>query len=134
MMCRKFVMVAMVLISAAMMAASTRAQGPAHGRVEPARDEALEVQAKHNLDVAKWYLEKRKAYEGARDRLQEILDAYPDFSRSDEVLFLLGEIHVKMEKRDKATEYFSKLLKEYPNSEFAKRAQTRLDELKADPR
>lgn len=108
------------------------AQGPGKP-IEASRDPALEIAAKHNLEVARWYLIKRKAYEGARDRLQEIIDTHPDFSRMDEVLFLMGEAHVKLGKNEKAADYYGKLLKSYPDSEFAKKARERLDELKAGP-
>ena len=108
------------------------AQGPGKP-IEAPRDAAKEIAAKHNLDVARWYLTKRKAYEGARDRLQEIMDSYPDFSRMDEVVFLMGEASLKLKKNDKAVEYYNGLLKVYPESEFAKRAHERLDELKAEP-
>ena len=65
------------------------AQGPGKP-IEPPRDAALEIAAKHNLEVARWNFTKRKAYEGARDRLKEIIDTYPEFSRMDEVIFLMG--------------------------------------------
>jgi len=107
------------------------AQGPGKP-IEAPRDQALEIASKHNLDVARFSVTKRKAYEGARDRLQEILDTYPDFSRMDEVVFLMGEVHFRLKKPEKAAEYFSKLLKEYPESEFSKRAQARMDELKGE--
>jgi tetratricopeptide (TPR) repeat protein len=110
----------------------TLAQGPGKP-MNPSRDPTMEIAAKHNLDVARWYLTKRKAYEGARDRLQEIIDTYPDFSRMDEVIFLMGEAHLKLNKNDKAAEYYSKLLKIYPDSEFAKKARARLDEFKTEP-
>jgi outer membrane protein assembly factor BamD (BamD/ComL family) len=90
----------------------------------------MEVAAKHNLDIARWYLTKRKAYAGARDRLQEIIDTYPDFSRIDEVIFLMGEAYMKLGKDEKAGEFFNKLLKDYPSSEFVKKARSRLDEVK----
>jgi Ca-activated chloride channel family protein len=106
-------------------------QGPARGPLHPPRDPAMEIAAKHNLEVARWYFSKRKAYEGARDRLQEIIDTYPDFSRMDEVLYLMGEIHLKLNKPDKAADYYRKLLKDHPGSEFAKKSRERLDELKA---
>ena len=51
----------------------------------------------------------------------------------DEVVFLLGEASLKLKKNDKAVEYYNGLLKAYPESEFAKRAHERLDELKAEP-
>ena len=114
-------------------ATSALALGPARGRIEPPRDEAMEVQAKHNLEVARWYITKRKAYEGAIDRLQEIIDTYADFSRMDEVVFLMGEANLKLGKKDKAEDFYNKLLKVYPDSEFAKKTRARLDELKVEP-
>src|SRR5262245_115478 len=91
-----------------------QAQGPVKGRVEAPRDEALEIEAKHNLEVARYYVTRRKAYTGAIDRLQEIIDSHPDFSRMDEVLFLMGEAHIKLNKSEKAEAYYNKLLKDYP--------------------
>src|SRR5215212_6427973 len=100
--------IARMLIFAFLLTASIAgaafAQGPARGRIEPTRDETLEITAKHNLEIARWYLTKRKAYEGARDRLQEIIDTYPDFSRMDEVVFLMGEAHLKLGKNEKAAD------------------------------
>jgi outer membrane protein assembly factor BamD (BamD/ComL family) len=112
---------------------TAHAQGPGKPLESP-RDPAREIAAKHNLDVARWSMTKRKAYEGARDRLEEIVDTYPEFSHMDEVLFLLGEIYFKTEKIDKATDSYSKLVKDFPDSEFAKKARVRLDELKAEPK
>jgi tetratricopeptide (TPR) repeat protein len=108
------------------------AQGPTRGPVEPPRDAAMEITAKHNLEIARWYITKRKAYEGARDRLQEIIDAYPEFSRMDEVMFWMGEVSLKLKKNDKAEEFYNKLLKAYPASEFAKKSRERLEELKVE--
>lgn len=105
-------------------------QGPSRGRLEGIRDEALEIQAKHNLEVARWYLTRRKAYDGARDRLKEIVETYPEFSKIDEVYFLLGESFVKLDKNEDAVEYYDKVVKEYPGSQFAKKAKEQLDRLK----
>ena len=127
----KFVATRLLLTALVLTFPVAMAQGPSKPMTPP-RDSTMEVAAKHNLDVARWYLVKRKAYEGARDRRQEIIDTYPEFSRIDEVVFLLGEAHLKLKKTDKANEYYSKLLKEYPDSEFAKKARERLDEMKAE--
>ncbi|MEK6300102.1 MAG: tetratricopeptide repeat protein [Acidobacteriota bacterium] len=120
---------AMISLSAANIAA----QGPARGPVDTVRDPLMEISAKHNLETARWYITKRKAYEGARDRLQEIMDTYPEFSRMDEVMFWMGEVSLKFDKVDEAEDFFNKMLKAYPSSEFAKKARERLDELKATP-
>ena len=107
------------------------AQGPARGKVDPPRDPIMETTANHSLDVARWYLTKRKAYEGARDRLQEIVDTYPEFSHMDEVVFLLGEASLKLSKPEKATEYYEKVVKTFEGSEFVKKARERLKDLKS---
>ena len=128
---KKLIMVVVVSWLLATMAGTLIAgtQGPTRGPVEPTRDQVMELNAKHNLDVAKWYLTKRKAYEGARNRLQEIFDTYPEFSRMDEVLFYLGEANLKLNKKDKAIDFYTKLLKQFPNSEHSKKSRERLDEL-----
>ena len=122
----------LALVALAFCRSASLAQGPGKP-IEPPRDAAMEIAAKHNLDVARWNVTKRKAYEGARDRLQEIIDTYPDFSRMDEVFFLMGELNWRLDKVEKAGDFYSKLLKAYPDSEFAKKARLRLDELKLEP-
>ena len=120
-----------VLAVAALSGSIGLAQGPGKPIEEP-RDPAKEIAAKHNLEVARWNLTKRKAYEGARDRLQEIIDTHPDFSRIDEVIFLMGEVFLKLGKTENAVDYYKKLLKDYPGSEFAKKTRARLEELKVE--
>lgn len=121
-----------LLAAVAVSAVCLAAQGPTRGPVEPARDPLMELSAKHNLDTARWYITKRKAYDGALDRLQEIIDTYPEFSRMDEVLFWMGEANLKQQKNDTAKDFYNKMLKAYPSSEFAKKARLRLDELKTE--
>lgn len=104
-------------------------KGPVRGPIEPPRDPEKEVFAKHNLDVARWYITKRKAYEGALDRLKEVVETYPDFSRIDEVVYFIGEANLRLGKNDVAADYYKKLTKDYPDSQWAKKARERLDEL-----
>lgn len=120
------------LVVFAVSGSASLAQGPGKP-IEAPRDAAMEIAAKHNLEVARWNVTKRKAYEGARDRLQEIIDTCPDFSRMDEVVFLMGEVYLKLGKDEKAADYYNRLLKAYPDSEFAKKTRARLDELKVEP-
>lgn len=108
-------------------------KGPVRGPLEARRDPELEAIAKHNLEVARWYITRRKAYDGALDRLKEIVETYPDFSRIDEVVFFMGEANLKMGKNDVAIDYYKKVMKEYSDSQWAKKARERLDELKVEP-
>lgn len=109
---------------------SAAAQGPVRGKIEAERDKVQEINSKHNLEVARWSISKRKAYKGGVDRLQEIIDTHPEFSRMDEVMYWMGEAHVKLNEIEKAESYYNRLLKEYPESEFLKKAREQLDKIK----
>jgi TolA-binding protein len=50
----------------------------------------------------------------------------------DEVLFLMAEAQVKLDKKAAAVGYLETMLKKYPESRFAKRAQEQLEKLKSE--
>jgi len=130
-----------------------RAQGSVKQGPQVVRDPELEKDSLHNLEVARQYFKLRKAYVASLQRCEEVLAGYPEFSRIDEVLFIAGQsslnladakgkqkpdqyiIHEGDKKstltpaqfRDKAREYLSQLVNDYPDSSF--RAQA-LDDLK----
>ncbi|MBO0719740.1 MAG: hypothetical protein J2P41_02905 [Blastocatellia bacterium] len=117
-------------------------QGPGHGPISVARDPELEKQAEHNLEVAKYYLYKRKVDKKDKDavarhnksiesRLQEIIDTNPTFSRIGEVYFLLGELYKRTGELDKAVDNWTRAIKETADEKIKSDAQKRLDEAKA---
>ena len=128
---RLFSLQGAILASILLCGGAVAQQGPSRGPGD--RDPELEVTQKHNLQVARWYLTKRKAYEGARDRLQEILDQAPNFSQIDEVIYLLGEANEKLRKPEIASTYYKRLIKDYPGSQFVKKARERLADIKLPP-
>lgn len=132
-----------------------RPQGKAKQGPDVLRDADLEKDSQHNLEVARFYFSRlRKAYVSSLQRCEEIDAGNPTFSKIDEVLFIAGEsslrlaaaegkqkpsqyvIHEGTEKktltadefRDKAREYLSRLVNDYPASKFKSDA---LDDLKA---
>lgn len=64
----------------------------AQKQIEPQiqRDPILEKDSKANLEVALHYFKLKKAYRASLGRCEEIIAAYPDFSKMDEVLFVAG--------------------------------------------
>lgn len=116
-------------------------QGPGRGQAVDPRDPELERQSIKSLEAAWFYFKKRldksdqqatmKRLAQIEGRLQEILDTYPAFSRVDEVYFLMGEVNQRRGDRDKAAEYYNKILKEFADSKFTKDARKHLDELNA---
>jgi outer membrane protein assembly factor BamD (BamD/ComL family) len=98
------------------------------GPIEEPRDRELEKEAFHNLEVARFYF-KKKNWGATRSRLQAIVAKHPRFSGIAEVYYLLGEVYVKTNERDLALELFSRVVEEFPQSEFAEKARARLQEL-----
>ena len=67
---------------------------------------------------------------GAVNRFTELLKADPEYAKRDAVYYYLAESLVKMNLVPEAVPYFDKLLKEFPKSEYRKKAEKRMAELK----
>jgi len=128
----------------------------AQRNIDPAieRDPLLELDAKHNLDVAWQSFRLKKAYKGVIMRFEETYAAYPEFSKIEEFLYIAGmssyylsdnkgkqKVNLKLEKeKDKfapaklkkdAVAYLSLVLEKNPESRYKDDAQKVLNELKA---
>jgi hypothetical protein len=140
-------------------APSAFAQGGVRGGQDPAtmRDPDLERDSHHNLEVAKNYFKLKKAYVASLKRCEEIIAGNPNFAKIDEVLLMAGqsslwlsqnkgkqrpEQYVSFDGGEKKTltstqfremgvDYLNKLIKDYPESPFAKDAREELRLLEA---
>jgi TolA-binding protein len=106
-------------------------------------DAELEKEALHNLEVAKHYFKMKKAYRAALTRAEEIVAGYPGFTRMDEALYIAGMSNLRLAEgkgkqktdtpadklREEARIYFSRIVSEYPESEFHKRAEEELSKM-----
>jgi Outer membrane lipoprotein len=148
----KFLLMFLVLF-VAVAAPSAYAQGVRTGP-DPAtiRDPDLERDSHHNLEVAKNYFRLKKAYVAALKRCEEIIAGNPNFSKIEEVLLMAGQsslwlsqnkgkqdpnLYVTFDNGEKKTltseqfremgrDYLNKLIKDYPDGQFAKQAQEEL--------
>ena len=135
------------------------AQGGVKGGPDPStlRDPDLERDSLHNLEVARNYFKLKKAYVAALKRCEEIIAGNPNFEKIDEVLLMAGqsslwlsqnkgkqrpEQYVSFDGSEKKTlttaqfremgvDYLNKLIKDYPESPFAKQAREELNALQA---
>jgi outer membrane protein assembly factor BamD (BamD/ComL family) len=114
-----------IILIALLLAAPVAAQrGPVTAPVDP----EAEQRSAHNLDVGRQYF-KKKAWAGARGRLEEVVATHPEFTRIDEVYYMLGVVYFEMDEPKYAREMFEKLLDARPNSSYAKRAKQELERL-----
>src|SRR5687768_9651214 len=124
----------------------------AQRNVTPAieRDPVLEKDAKHNLDVARQAFKPlKKAYKQVIFRFEETYAAYPEFSKIDEFLYLVGmssyylsenkgrqKVDLRLEKeknkfapaklREDAIAYLSIVVTKYPESQYRADAEKTL--------
>jgi outer membrane protein assembly factor BamD len=120
----KHLLVLTALLTIAIPAAAQRA--PLSSPIDPDQERI----AAHNLDVGKQYF-KKKAWPGAKDRLEEIVASYPEYTKIDEVYYLLGVCYAKTGDEKLARETLQTLLDERPDSSFVKKAREELEKLGA---
>lgn len=80
--------------------------------------EVREILGMHELKVARFYFTHRQAYKASAERTKGIIEKYPGFSRTDEALYILGVSMYEQEDADSAIDYFSRLARYYPQSEY----------------
>jgi outer membrane protein assembly factor BamD (BamD/ComL family) len=104
------------------------------------RDPVLEADSKKNLGVARHYFKLKKAYRAAFMRAEEIIAGNPNFSQIDEAYYIAGMSHLRLARgqgsqppnlkpeqhREEARVLLSRLVNEWPDSEFRKEAEKEL--------
>lgn len=93
------------------------------------KEDVQQVLGLYEQTIAKFYINNRQAYKAGESRLRDIINNYPLFGYYDESLYLLGVALVEQEQPEEATEYFNRLVRDYPNSEFAKKGKEYLEKL-----
>jgi len=98
-----------------------------------------EILAESEMGVGDFY-HRRGSFSSAANRLGGVVDQYPLYSRADEALWLEGDSYTRLGPRfrQQAGDAYTKLVRDYPLSEFADQAKTRLKTLEmpipaADP-
>jgi outer membrane protein assembly factor BamD len=98
----------------------------AEQRLRDARDRL----ARHEHVVARYYM-KRKSYPAAVQRLNFLIDEYPNYNERDGAFYDLGTALAALGRNGEARLYFERVVTEFPQSEYADRAKRRLDDIKA---
>lgn len=113
-------------LKAALQSCQTAVVRPA---IENDLKDVQQVLGLHELDIARFYINTRQAYKAGESRLRDIITQYPFFSYFDESLYLLGVSLIEQEQPEEASEYFTRLVRDYPNSEFSKKGREYLERL-----
>lgn len=112
------------------------AMDPLSEESKPAREKIKECEeklAEHAFGIGFYYF-KAGSYKASLSRLNDILTTYPVYSRMDAVYYYLGEGNFMVAKSEQSVPFFTKLVSDFPKSEFAPKAQARLKEISAAPK
>ncbi len=91
--------------------------------------EATDRLAKHEHIVARFYM-KRKSWISAVQRLNFLVDSYPNYSDRAGVFYDLGTSLSALGRTGEARLYFERVLSEFPKSRYADQAKRKLDSMK----
>ena len=104
---------------------------PLSEHVADSREQIKECEerlAAHNLTIGIHYY-KVFALKASTIRLTEILTEYPYFSKMDKVYYYLGDSYFRWNKFEEGTPFLRKLITDFPESKYTKRATKRLQEM-----
>jgi outer membrane protein assembly factor BamD len=87
--------------------------------------EVQEVLAEGDFRIGCYYYLKNDR-RAAAGRLLSVTKRYPLYSRSDEALWMLGDVFEKSEKKEIASIYYARIVKEYPLSQRVGDAKAKL--------
>ncbi len=96
-------------------------------RAEAKANETRERLAESEFRVARFYF-RTEAWQGALDRLQEILERYPLYTGKPRVYLLLGRTLMALDRGDEGRIYLEKVVAEHPETTSAYEAEILLAE------
>ena len=101
---------------------------PLHDEAAQKLRDTQEVLAESNLRVANHYM-ILKRYEASIRRTSDAIRDYPDFSRQDEALWVLGQALEKQKRVPNAGYYYGKIVSDHPLSPLVENARKKLEDL-----
>jgi outer membrane protein assembly factor BamD len=90
--------------------------------------EVQELLAEGDFRIGYYYYVKEDK-KAAESRLRAIVNRYPLYSKSDQALWMLGNIWQSTEKKELAAPYYARIVRNYPLSPLAPGAKSRLKAL-----
>jgi hypothetical protein len=142
---RLILLTGMLVLTLGFTAPHAQAQGGAVRGPDPStvRDPDLEKDSMKSLEAVRLYFRLRKAYVAALDRCEEIIAGNPTFSRIDEVFYYAGASSLYLSEnkgkqaprltaekyRTDARDYLSRVVNDFPESDFRKLAEKELARL-----
>jgi outer membrane protein assembly factor BamD len=89
----------------------------------------LDLLAEHEFGVGYFYMRKGSSM-SALGRYNGIEERFPDYGGKAKLFYYHGKTLARLGRADEASRLYSRVIEEYPNSKYAKKARSRLKKLK----
>jgi len=93
--------------------------------------EVQEILAEGDFRIGYYYFYTRQDKKAAESRLRAVVTRYPLYSKSDQALWMLGNIWQSTEKKELSAPYYARIVRDYPLSPLVPNAKARLKALGA---
>lgn len=103
---------------------------PLRPEAEKRLQDVMDHLAQHDHMIARFYM-KRRSYNAALQRLNVLVDQYPNYRDRAGVFYDLGVALAGLGRKAEARLYYERVITEFPKSDYAAQAKKRLDSLKA---
>jgi outer membrane protein assembly factor BamD len=104
--------------------------------VQTRLNEVQENLGMHTMQIGDFYYERNRqqkgGLKGAQSRYREVLEKYPNFSYMSRVLFRTAVTYQEEEEPDEAAKYYQRIVRDFPNSEYAEKAKEQLNIIGAE--
>ncbi len=107
----------------------THPESHLYEEAEQRRVEAIDLLARHELQVAGWQSGRSADWDAAVDRVDFALENYPETSIKCDLHFVKGEAYKQGERVEDAIAAYQVVIDEYPNCELVEEAQERIRDL-----
>jgi outer membrane protein assembly factor BamD len=103
-------------------------RNPYKETIELKIEKCRNIIAEYEYLVGKFYYDKG-SYNAAIGRFEGMLKKYPDYQGESQVLFYAGVSYKNLGRKEKASEYLTRLIEKYPNDKLTKDARKALASL-----
>ena len=107
----------------------TYPKSPLRPEMDKRLQDVLDRLAKHDHIIARYYI-KRRSYNAAVQRLNGIVELYPNYRERDGVFFDLGAALSGLGRTAEARLYYERVVTEFPQSTYANKAKQKLGNMK----
>lgn len=89
----------------------------------------MDVLAEHDFGIGVFYMHKGASV-AALSRFTAVEEAYPEFKGRDKLFFYSAETLGRLGRRGEAARYYQRIIEEFPDSPFARRARGKMAKMK----